>query len=238
MTETETKLIIALDFDNLSAVEQLCDQLSPSMCRLKIGKELFTRFGPAVVETVQKKGFEVFLDLKFHDIPQTVAKAVASAASLGVWMVNVHALGGARMMTAARESLSKFSKAPTLIAVTLLTSHDEEDYNQLGFKDPIALQVERLARLTHQCGLDGVVCSAQEAAAIRKLTSPTFCLVTPGIRPKGSETQDQRRILTPSEAIQQGSNFLVIGRPVTQATDPAQALAEIDREIKGLNIDS
>jgi orotidine-5'-phosphate decarboxylase len=189
---------------------------------------MFTLFGPSVVKTLQERGFEVFLDLKFHDIPNTTAHAVAAAADLGVWMVNVHASGGARMMNAAREALVPFGKdAPLLIAVTVLTSMDEDDLKGLGITLSPAQQAERLARLTHECGLNGVVCSAQEAVHFKQVIGQDFALVTPGIRPAGSDAGDQRRIMTPQQAKQAGVDYMVIGRPITQSADPAATLQQI-----------
>jgi orotidine-5'-phosphate decarboxylase len=196
-----------------------------------VGFELFTAAGPAVVETLVGKGFDVFLDLKFHDIPNTVAQACATAARLGVWMVNVHALGGRRMMAAAREAVDKQSHRPLLIGVTVLTSHSAADLADVGLSATPAEQVLRLARLARESGLDGVVCSAQEAAALRAEHGPGFCLVTPGIRPAGSAKDDQQRIVTPVEAVRAGAHYLVIGRPITQATDPPAVLAAISQEL-------
>jgi orotidine-5'-phosphate decarboxylase len=228
---TDSPVIVALDYADLAAVEAMADQLSPDQCRLKVGKELFTHCGPAVVRLLQDKGYEVFLDLKFHDIPNTVAGAVKAAADLGVWMVNVHASGGARMMEAAREALVNYPAAPLLTAVTVLTSMEREDLQGIGLdREPIE-QVQRLARLTQQCGLDGVVCSAQEAKQLRQQLGADFKLVTPGIRPANSASGDQRRIATPSSAIAAGSSYLVIGRPITQHESPLQALMAINKEL-------
>ena len=198
---------------------------------MKVGKELFTYCGPEVVRLLQDKGYEVFLDLKFHDIPNTVAGAVKAAADLGVWMVNVHASGGVRMMEAAKEALANRSDSPLLIAVTVLTSMEKTDLQQLGLQVEPVDQVLSLARLTQQCGLDGVVCSAQETQLLRAELGAPFQLVTPGIRPAGSEQGDQRRIATPTSAIADGSNYLVIGRPITQSADPLQALQQINAEL-------
>ncbi|MFU9136139.1 orotidine-5'-phosphate decarboxylase [Erwinia tasmaniensis] len=221
-------ILLALDYACLDSAMAFVDQIDPKSCRLKVGKEMFTLFGPQLVRDLQQRGFEIFLDLKFHDIPNTTAHAVAAAADLGVWMVNVHAGGGARMMTAAREALLPFSNdAPMLIAVTVLTSMDAEDLRELGITLSPAEHAERLARLTQQCGLDGVVCSAHEAVRFRQALGSAFKLVTPGIRPAGSEAGDQRRIMTPQQAQQAGVDYMVIGRPVTQSPDPAATLAEI-----------
>jgi orotidine-5'-phosphate decarboxylase len=228
---TNSPIIVAMDYSNLAVVEAMADQLDPSQCRLKVGKELFTHCGPAVVRSLQDKGFEVFLDLKFHDIPNTVAGAVKAAADMGVWMVNVHASGGQRMMDAAKEALVNYQSAPLLIAVTVLTSMDREDLSAVGIScDPLQ-QVERLAKLTHQCGLDGVVCSAQETSVLRASIGPEFLLVTPGIRPLNSAQGDQRRIATPTSAMAMGSSYLVIGRPITQHAQPLQSLTSINAEL-------
>lgn len=225
----DPKVLIALDFASQEQALALIAQLDPAACRLKVGKEMFTLFGPEFVRTLVKAGFDVFLDLKFHDIPNTVAKAVAAAAELGVWMVNVHASGGLRMMTAAHEALLPYGdKAPLLIAVTVLTSMTDEDLAQVGVLRSPAEQVLALARLTRDAGLDGVVCSAQEASLLKAELGADFKLITPGIRPAGSDAGDQRRIMTPQQALAAGSDYLVIGRPITQAPDPAAALAAIN----------
>lgn len=221
-------VIVALDFPATAPAVALAERLDPGRCRLKVGKELFTREGPAVVRQLQDLGFDVFLDLKFHDIPNTTAAAVVSAAELGVWMVNVHASGGRRMMTAAREALVQGGYDTKLIAVTVLTSMEAQDLAEIGLAvEPLA-QVERLAQLTQDCGLHGVVCSAQEAARLRTRCGTGFELVTPGIRPRESAAGDQRRIMTPEEAIAAGSTYLVVGRPITQAGDPLEALRAIN----------
>lgn len=228
---TDSPIIVAMDYADLATVEAMADQLSPQQCRLKVGKELFTYCGPTVVRLLQDKGFEVFLDLKFHDIPNTVAGAVKAAADMGVWMVNVHASGGARMMEAAREALVDYPAAPLLTAVTVLTSMERADLQGIGLdREPIE-QVQRLARLTQQCGLDGVVCSAQEAKQLRQQLGADFKLVTPGIRPANSASGDQRRIATPASAMAAGSSYLVIGRPITQHENPLQALMAINEEL-------
>lgn len=219
-------LIIALDVAHRQELERLLAALDPGVCRLKVGKELFTRLGPAVVESMHRRGFEVFLDLKFHDIPQTVAQAVRAAADLGVWMVNVHASGGRRMLEAAQEALVTSAHRPHLIAVTVLTSLEDADLQELGVRNSVQEQVMLLADLSLHCGLDGVVCSAQEATLLAQ-RHPQSLRVTPGIRPAASTQDDQRRTLTPSQALQAGATHLVIGRPITRATDPAAALAEI-----------
>ena len=223
-----TPIIVALDFPDAASAIAMAERLNPAQCRVKVGKELFTAVGPQVVETLQHKGFEVFLDLKFHDIPNTTAGAVRSAAELGVWMVNVHASGGRRMREACREVLaSRTGHRPLLTAVTVLTSLEQEDLQEVGIDIEPMVQVQRLARLTQDCGLDGVVCSAREAKALRSTLGEDFKLVTPGIRPADSSADDQKRILTPQLAIENGSTYLVIGRPITSAADPAQALEGI-----------
>jgi orotidine-5'-phosphate decarboxylase len=220
-------IIVALDFDNAAAALALSERLDPTLCRVKVGKELFTRTGPALVEQLQGRGFEVFLDLKFHDIPNTVAAAVRAAADLGVWMVNVHAAGGGRMMAAAREALEQFTQPPLLIAVTVLTSMSQQDLLELGYTEEPEQRVLRLAQLAARNGMDGVVCSAQESSLLRRACGPDFALVTPGIRLAGDSADDQRRVVTPAEAIEQGSDYLVIGRSITAAEDPIAKLAEI-----------
>ncbi|GDY27916.1 orotidine 5'-phosphate decarboxylase [Agarivorans sp. Toyoura001] len=228
----DPKVLVALDYADLDQCMAFVEQLEPGSCRLKVGKEMFTLFGPHLVESLHKRGFEVFLDLKFHDIPNTVAKAVVAAAELGVWMVNVHASGGRRMMEAAKAALAPYGdKRPKLIAVTVLTSMDESDLLDLGIELSPQQQVERLASLTKQCGLDGVVCSAHEARALKSLLGEEFALITPGIRPTGSAQGDQRRVMTPVEAIAAGSDYLVIGRPITQAASPAAVLTQINQEL-------
>lgn len=223
----DPKVIVALDYANKTQCLDLVKRLEPSQCRLKIGKEMFTLFGPQLVEQLHQMGFQVFLDLKFHDIPNTVAKAVAAAASLGVWMVNVHAFGGIRMMEAAKAALLNVEQAPLLIAVTVLTSMENSDIAEVGVHRTTGQQAEHLAQLAAQCELDGVVCSAQEASYIKAQCGDDFLCVTPGIRPAGAEGDDQRRIVTPAVALQNGSDYLVIGRPITQASDPQLALQQI-----------
>ena len=217
----DPKVIVALHFAEQNKALELVDRLEPNECRLKVGKEMFTRFGPEFVKNLQNKGFDVFLDLKFHDIPNTVAKAVKAAADLGVWMVNVHASGGMKMMEAARKELEAYGNdRPLLIAVTILTSMDEENLHSLGLNCSNDEQVLRLAKLTANSGLDGVVCSAREAPILRKELPESFKLITPGIRPVGASVGDQVRIVTPKQALLNGSNYLVIGRPLTQAQKP------------------
>jgi len=231
---SEARIIVALDYSDAASALALVEQLDPTLCRLKVGKELFTVAGPALVEQLQQRDFEVFLDLKFHDIPNTTAQACKAAASLGVWMVNVHASGGRRMMEAAREGLANFSMPPKLIAVTVLTSMKQADLAELGIVATPAEQVLRLASLAQDSELDGVVCSAQEAVQLRKQAGEAFCLVTPGIRPVDAAADDQSRIMTPRAALENGSSYLVIGRPITQAADPLLALHKIAEEIGGL----
>ncbi|MDO8329232.1 MAG: orotidine-5'-phosphate decarboxylase [Fluviicoccus sp.] len=227
MNTCSSPVIVALDYSDARAALELASGLDPALCRLKVGKELFTREGPSVVRSLQQQGFDVFLDLKFHDIPNTVASAVQAAADLGVWMVNVHASGGRRMMNAARERLEQGGYGTLLIAVTVLTSSDRNDLADIGLDvDPIQ-QVLRLAALTEECGLHGVVCSAQEALVLRERHRAPFALVTPGIRPEGAAKDDQKRIMTPTQAMSAGVDYLVIGRPVTQAADPVLALKGI-----------
>ncbi|WP_282807196.1 orotidine-5'-phosphate decarboxylase [Hafnia alvei] len=221
-------ILVALDYADKNAALAFVDNIDPRDCRLKVGKEMFTLFGPQFVRELQQRQFEIFLDLKFHDIPNTAAHAVAAAADLGVWMVNVHASGGARMMTAAREALLPFGKdAPLLIAVTLLTSMEAEDLRGIGIEQSPADYAERLALLTKECGLNGVVCSAHEATRLKASCGQAFKLVTPGIRPAGSSAGDQRRIMTPVEAAKAGVDYMVIGRPITQSLEPAETLREI-----------
>lgn len=225
---TTSPILVALDYADKNAALAFVDNIDPRDCRLKVGKEMFTLYGPQLVSELQQRGFEIFLDLKFHDIPNTVAHAVAAAAELGVWMVNVHASGGARMMSAAREALVPFGKdAPLLIAVTVLTSMEAEDLRGIGIEQSPADYAERLAKLTKACGLDGVVCSAHEATRLKNSCGKNFKLVTPGIRPEGSAAGDQRRIMTPVEAVKAGVDYMVIGRPITQSAAPAETLRSI-----------
>ena len=232
---TGARVIVALDYPDAASALQLVAGLSPDLCRLKVGKELFTRAGPQLVEELAGRGFDVFLDLKFHDIPNTVACACHAAADLGVWMVNVHALGGERMLLAAREGLERATHTPLLIAVTILTSMDVHDLVAVGLSGTPEDNVLRLATLAHQSGLDGVVCSSRETGILRDRLGPDFRLITPGIRPAGSQTDDQRRVMTPVDAISAGSSYLVIGRPVTQADDPVSVLRTINSELSALN---
>lgn len=227
----DPRVLVALDFPDVEQVMRFVDRVSPELCRLKVGKELFTANGPQLVEMLVGRGFDVFLDLKFHDIPNTVAGALKSAAGLGVWMVNVHALGGRKMLEAARESLANLAKPPILIAVTVLTSMDRGQLREIGLDVEPEVLVEKLALLTRDCGLDGVVCSAQEAQTLKRLCGNAFQLITPGIRPANAAADDQSRIMTPQQAILAGSDYLVIGRPITRSNDPVATLQAINREI-------
>lgn len=231
MNEVSSPIVVALDFPSAESAIQLARQLDPSLCRVKVGKELYTRCGPEILNELHKLGFEVFLDLKFHDIPNTTAQAVGVAADMGVWMVNVHASGGRRMMEACAEKLSQYSNAPLLIGVTVLTSMERADLFDIGIDaDPID-HVMRLAKLTKECGLDGVVCSSHEVSQLKQTLGSEFQLVTPGIRPASAELGDQRRVMTPSEALAAGSDYLVIGRPITKAEKPLAALEDIVKSI-------
>lgn len=231
MTNNNPRIIVALDYSDPAEALALADRLLPKECRLKVGKELFTRAGPPLVEQLQARGFEVFLDLKFHDIPNTVAKACRAAADLGVWMVNVHTLGGRRMMEAAREAVDAAAHRPLLIGVTILTSMGSEDLAEIGLPPEPEENVLRLARLAQASGLDGVVCSPKEVPPLRRELGGAFSLITPGVRPVGTSSDDQKRITTPEDAIRAGSSYLVIGRPITQAAEPAAALADINAAI-------
>ncbi len=232
----DSRIIVALDFSSEKQVLEFTNQLKPSMCRLKVGKELFTLAGPDLVRQLIVRGFDVFLDLKFHDIPNTVARACTVAADLGVWMLNVHALGGRNMLVAAREALETSQNRPILIAVTILTSMGQQDLQEIGLDGSPEENVLRLASLTNDAGLDGVVCSSREVTSLRQTQGETFTLVTPGIRPAGSEAGDQKRIMTPVDAIRAGSSYLVIGRPITQSVDPVNTLKMINEEIAALGM--
>ena len=226
------RIIVALDCADIEAAEVLVARLTPSLCRLKVGNELFTRAGPAFIERLQARGFDVFLDLKYHDIPNTVAAACQAAAELGVWMVNVHALGGRRMLETARTALDACgSRPPLLVAVTVLTSLESRDLGEIGFDTDPARLASRLAVLADDSGCDGVVCSAREAGAMRTAHGAGFRLVTPGIRPAGGRADDQRRTLTPGEAVTAGADYLVMGRPITAASDPVTALRDALTEV-------
>tara|TARA_B100000929_G_scaffold285578_1_gene269408 strand:+ start:641 stop:1348 length:708 start_codon:yes stop_codon:yes gene_type:complete len=221
------KIYVALDYQSASDADALIEQLPSGKVGLKVGKELFTSAGPQWVASLVEKGFSIFLDLKFHDIPNTVAKAVTAAAKLGVDVVNVHASGGSRMMKAAADALKETDNPPLLIGVTVLTSMDESDLKELGISKSVNEQVEYLARLAKSSGLKGVVCSAQEANMLKAACGNDFKLMTPGIRPEGSSKDDQRRTMTPAEAVTVGVDYMVIGRPITQSPNPAQAVENI-----------
>lgn len=225
------RIIVALDYARAEDALHLVTQLDPELCRLKVGKELFTAAGPQLVETLVERGYEVFLDLKFHDIPHTVEKACAAASRLGVWMLNVHASGGTEMMQAALSGITQGGQRPLLTAVTVLTSLDQGMLTRIGIQGTLADQVLRLATLAQQSGLDGVVCSAQEASMLRQQLGRDFCLVTPGIRPLNASLDDQSRVVTPTQALAQGASYLVIGRPITRATRPLSALEAIQQEL-------
>ena len=220
-------IVVALDYPTPAQAIEMAKQLDPSKCRVKVGKELFTASGPAILEQLHKLNFDVFLDLKFHDIPNTCAGAVAAAAELGVWMVNVHASGGERMMNAAAEAIANKNNKPILIAVTVLTSMEQSDLAGIGLDISPRQQVERLAKLSKQSGMDGVVSSAQEIELIKDMCGKDFLTITPGIRPVGSAAGDQRRIMTPKQAVNVGGDFLVIGRPITQSVNPKEACLDI-----------
>ncbi len=228
----DPKIIIAFDFDTERKVFDLLEKIEPGRARIKVGKELFTRFGPQMVRKIMSQGFEVFLDLKFHDIPNTVAKACLAAADLGVWMVNCHALGGENMLTTASEAVKKASgHQPHLIAVTLLTSHDEHSLKSLGMAEALPEMVLRLAKLTLNAGFDGIVCSPQDLKALKVGLSRDFISVTPGIRPTFAQKNDQVRTMSPKDAINEGASYLVIGRPITEAENPMVALEKIEIEL-------
>lgn len=228
---SNSPVIVALDFDNQQAALSLADQLDPSQCRLKVGKELFTAAGPELVKALVARNFDVFLDLKFHDIPNTVAKAVKASADLGVWMANVHASGGSRMMSAAKQALDEQGSEMQLIAVTVLTSMDDTDLLETGVQRSPSEQVMHLAKLTQKSGLQGVVCSAQEASALKSALGSDFKLITPGIRLPDSAADDQRRIVSPTDAVAMGSDYLVIGRPITQSAQPLETLRQINQSL-------
>ena len=228
----EARVIVALDFDDADKAMALVDQLDPGACKLKVGKEMFTLFGPEFVKSLIAKGFDIFLDLKFHDIPNTVAKACKAAAEMGVWMVNVHASGGMEMMKAAKNAITGSSHPQTkLIAVTVLTSMDQAQLNDVVPEVSPAEQVKKLAQLTADSGLDGVVCSAKEAVMLRETHNDEFLLVTPGIRPAGADVGDQKRVMTPVDAIDAGVSYLVMGRPITQAENPLAALQAVNQSL-------
>ncbi len=228
---SESKIIVALDYPDHRSALTFVDQIEPQSCKLKVGKELFTRAGPDFVRILVDKGYDVFLDLKFHDIPNTVKNACHAAADLGVWMLNVHALGGRAMLEASVEGRDKSQHSPYLIAVTVLTSMDNQALAEVGISQDAQTQVLRLAKLVDECQLDGVVCSAQEASSLRKQHTDPFLLVTPGIRPESSDKGDQKRVMTPQQAITAGASYLVIGRPITQANEPIAVLNEINQQL-------
>ena len=229
----DKKIIVALDFNDYEKLESFVSKISPEECRLKVGKELFTAFGPQVVHDLQAQGFEIFLDLKFHDIPNTVYGAIRAAADLGVWMVNVHISGGREMLNAARQAILDSSNTkPLLIGVTVLTSLSQAELHEVGVVVALPVQVQNLAKLAYECGLDGVVCSAQEANLIKQITHHDFLTVTPGIRLTKEKIDDQTRIMTPEQAIANGADYLVIGRPITQTINPSAVLQQINLQIK------
>ncbi|MDX8380138.1 MAG: orotidine-5'-phosphate decarboxylase [Gallionella sp.] len=230
---SDPKIIVALDFPGAVPALALAHRLSPELCSLKVGKELFTATGPSLLEQLMKSGFNIFLDLKYHDIPNTTAQACKAAASLGVWMINVHAMGGRKMLLAAKMAVSNSIRPPKLIAVTLLTSMSQDDMTDIGMNVTPEEMVLRLAKLAQESGVDGVVCSAMETELLRKQCGNKFCLVTPGIRPLDSSLDDQARVMTPEAAMRAGANYLVIGRPITKAADPLQALLDINEKIRG-----
>lgn len=230
----DPKIIVALDYASAAEASALVARLEPALCRVKVGMELFTAAGPAFVDTLVSAGFGVFLDLKFHDIPNTVAAACRAAANLGVWMLNVHSLGGRAMLEAARDAVAAGAHQPRLIAVTVLTSMGARDLAEVGVSGSPEEAVLRLARLTQDCQLDGVVCSAREASMLRAACGADFLLVTPGIRPASAAAGDQVRIATPADAVRDGASYLVVGRPITQAADPLQVLERINSEISGV----
>ena len=232
---SKNRVIVSLDYPAAKQAIDMCKELDPTCCRIKIGKELFTAAGPALLEQLVADGFDIFLDLKYHDIPNTVAGACRVAADLGVWMLNVHASGGSAMMSAAREAIEKSTHKPLLIAVTVLTSMSQPDLAELGINNNVDEQVLRLASLAQQSGLDGVVCSAMEAGPLSEQLGNDFCLVTPGIRPVDTSVDDQKRIMTPVDAINAGSHYLVIGRPITKAADPLAVLNRINTEVASIS---
>ena len=225
----DNKIIIPLDLEYSAAIN-MAKNFDANLCRLKIGSQLFTSSGPQIIKELNSLGFDVFLDLKFHDIPNTVYEAVKSAADLGIWMVNVHASGGRAMLEASKKALEGFDQPPLLIAVTVLTSLSEDSLSEVGIKN-LSEQVLRLAELTNECDLNGVVCASTDVKAIKNIFGKDFITVTPGIRPNDSKVNDQNRISTPSEAVKNGSDYLVIGRPITGSENPTKALEEINKEI-------
>jgi orotidine-5'-phosphate decarboxylase len=236
MSEINSRIIVALDFSTSGQALAFVDQVTPAVCRLKVGKQLFTSEGPAFVKLLVQRGFDVFLDLKFHDIPNTVFKAVAAGCELGVWMLNVHALGGREMMSSARKAVDSIhtTNPPKIIAVSILTSTSQDALHELGINKSVQQAVSDLTRMSLESGLDGMVCSAQEALELRAQFGEKPLLVTPGIRPAGSDTNDQHRIMTPEQAIAAGANYLVMGRPITQHAQPFDELTRINRSLEGL----
>ncbi|TNC80566.1 MAG: orotidine-5'-phosphate decarboxylase [Oleiphilus sp.] len=234
MSKVNSPLIIALDYPDQASAIAMARLLDPALCRVKVGKELYTRCGPPILDALQGMGFEVFLDLKFHDIPNTTSKAVSVAADLGVWMVNVHASGGVRMMEACVEALARFRSRPLLIGVTVLTSMEGADLQGVGISRSPYQQVELLADLANESGLDGIVCSSQEVGGLRARLREDFKFVTPGIRPQSAAVDDQKRIMTPAQALNAGSSYLVVGRPVTKADDPGKALEDLMSEVNAV----
>jgi len=228
---SKSKIIVALDFPNAKSALTLVDRLHPDLCKLKVGKELFTRTGPNIVRQLVNLNFDVFLDLKFHDIPNTTANAALAAADLGVWMVNLHAQGGRKMLQTAKTELVKHGHKTLLIAVTVLTSLNQTDMLEIGFTSSPAKQVLKLAKLAEDCELDGVVCSALELNLLRENLGQEFLLVTPGIRPEGASVNDQTRVMTPANAVKMGSNYLVMGRPITKASNPLEALSQVNSSL-------
>lgn len=225
-----SKIIVALDFGSLSETEDFLKKVKGQNCRVKVGKELFTNEGPNVIKLIQQYGFEIFLDLKFHDIPNTVSRAIKASCNLGIWMVNVHASGGKQMLLAAREAVDSSSNKPILIAVTILTSYDNYSFQELGFKNNLLDQIAYLATLSENSGMDGIVCSANDIPSIKPLVKEKFQFITPGVRLANSN-DDQKRVTTPEDAIKQGSNYLVIGRPITSSEDPAALIEKINQKI-------
>lgn len=229
---TGSRLIVALDYADAKSALAFVASISPSQCRLKIGMELFTAAGPAIVSDLIARGFDIFLDLKYHDIPTTVARACAQAANLGVWMLNVHVLGGMKMLQAARQAIDQAQHKPLLIGVTLLTSHNDDSLQEIGLERGTETQVKRLASMAKTAGLDGVVCSPREASLLRQHFGQNFILVTPGVRPANVAADDQERTCTPAQAMVQGADYLVIGRPITRASQPMSVLTAINHEIQ------
>ncbi|HGJ5876558.1 MAG TPA: orotidine-5'-phosphate decarboxylase [Arsenophonus sp.] len=232
LLSANSPVIVALDYHELNKALTFVDNINPKDCRLKVGMQMFTLYGPQFIQTLHNRGFQVFLDLKFHDIPNTVAQAVKATAEIGVWMVNVHASGGVRMMTAAKQALVEYGKdAPLLIAVTVLTSMEQDDLQQIGINQTPVDRTLQLAKLVKQCDMDGVVCSAHEASTLKSAFGDDFLLVTPAIRPSGDEVADQRRIMPPEQAMNTGVDYMVIGRPITHSADPVLTLKQINRSI-------